>query len=109
YYGIGPAAHSFVCGERRYCPKDLKGFISAPVQESIFLEQGGGKEEKAMLSLRLTGEGLSLAEYPQAAEPAEILIKSGFLKKEQDFLRLTPKGCLVSNEIIVRLLENSSM
>lgn len=104
YYGIGPAAHSFVNGERRRCPADLENFLSAPLQESVFLEVGGDPAERAMLSLRLTEEGLSLADFPKAAEPAEVLIKNGFLKKEQDCLRLTPKGCLVSNEIIVRLL-----
>lgn len=105
YYGIGPAAHSFADGERRYCPKDIQSFLSAPIQENVFIEYGGDPNERAILTLRLTKEGLDLSEYPKAAKPAEILIKNGFLKNENGFLRLTPKGCLVSNSVIASLTE----
>lgn len=104
YYGIGPSSHSFVGGERFRCPKQLNSFISAPVQDRIFLGEGGGAEERGMLALRLTKEGLPLADYPESEKPAELLIRNGFLKKEDGAFRLTPNGCLVSNEIIVRLL-----
>ena len=57
-----------------------------------------------MLALRLMKEGLSLADYPEAEGRAEMLIKGGLLKKEKGTLRLTPEGCLVSNQIICRLL-----
>ena len=104
YLGIGPAAHSFIDGTRFACPKDLDSFISSEIQETIALDEGGSAEEKAMLALRLVKEGLSLAEYPEAEKRGEILIKSGLLKKEKGTLRLTPEGCLVSNQIICRLI-----
>ncbi len=104
YLGIGPAAHSFIDGKRFACPKNLSEFISSDVQKTVTLDNGGSAEEKAMLSLRLTKEGLSLDDYPQAEKPAEILIKNGLLKKEKGALKLTPEGCLVSNEIICRLV-----
>lgn len=105
YYGIGPAAHSFVDGERRYCPKNLQSFLTAETQENVFLEYGGDADERAMLTLRLTKEGLDLSEYPKAVKPAELLAKNGLLKNENGFLKLTPKGCLVSNAIIASLTE----
>lgn len=104
YFGTGPSAHSFLGGERYYCPADTEKFISAPLQERIFLSCGGDKEEKAMLALRLTKEGLSLEDYPEAEKRAEPLLKSGLVKKEQGAVKLTPEGCLVSNEIICRLI-----
>lgn len=104
YLGIGPAAHSFIDGKRFACPKNLADFISADTQKTVPIDEGGSAEEKAMLALRLTKEGLKIADYPEAEERAEVLIKSGLLKKEKGTLRLTPEGCLVSNQIICRLL-----
>ncbi|MBQ8787142.1 MAG: radical SAM family heme chaperone HemW [Oscillospiraceae bacterium] len=104
YLGVGPAAHSFVNGNRFACPKNLSSFISSEIQETIALDEGGSAKEKAMLALRLVKEGLSLAEYPEAEKRGEMLIKNGLLKKEKGTLRLTPEGCLVSNQIICRLI-----
>ena len=104
YFGIGPSAHSFLDGERFFCPADTEKFISQPLQERVFLSRGGDPEEKAMLALRLTKEGLPLAEFPEAEKRAEPLLKSGLVKKEQGALMLTAEGCLVSNEIICRLI-----
>ncbi|MCM1381582.1 MAG: radical SAM family heme chaperone HemW, partial [Muribaculaceae bacterium] len=84
YYGIGPAAHSFVDGERYCCPKDVVEFISSEEQGRVFLEKGGTESERAMLSLRLTGAGI--AEGKMSAEMrknAEILVQKGLMKKEK--------------------------
>lgn len=104
YLGIGPSAHSFLDGERFCCPSDSERFVSEPLQERVFLSRGGDPEEKAMLALRLTKEGLRLADCPEAEKRAEPLLKSGLVKKEHGTLRLTAEGCLVSNEIICRLI-----
>ncbi len=104
YFGVGPSAHSFLDGERFFCPADTEKFISMPFQERVSLGAGGDREERGMLALRLTGEGLPLCEYPEVEKPAVPLIKSGLLKREGDNLMLTPNGCLVSNEIICRLV-----
>lgn len=104
YYGIGPAAHSFVNGERYCCPKSVEKFISAEKQEKIFLEKGGGESEKAMLSLRLTREGIPAQKLSEEGRKnAEILVQKGLMKKENDSFGLTPEGCLVSNRIIIFL------
>lgn len=105
YVGIGPAAHSFIDGKRYACPKNLDEFISSEFQKNILLDEGGSAEEKAMLALRLTREGMFLSDYPEAESRAEPLIKNGLIKKEQGALKLTPEGCLVSNEIICRLIQ----
>ncbi|MDE6762786.1 MAG: coproporphyrinogen III oxidase family protein, partial [Oscillospiraceae bacterium] len=104
YLGIGPSAHSFLDGDRYCCPEDTEKFIVEPLQERIFLSKGGDPEERAMLALRLTKDGLRLADYPEAEKRAEPLIKSGLVKVEQGAVMLTPEGCLVSNEIICRLI-----
>ncbi|MCM1023483.1 MAG: radical SAM family heme chaperone HemW [Prevotella sp.] len=104
YFGIGPSAHSFLDGERFCCPDDTEKFISEPLQKRVFLSTGGDREEKAMLALRLTKEGLRLADFPEAEKRAEPMLKSGLMKKENGALMLTAEGCLVSNEIICRLI-----
>lgn len=104
YLGIGPAAHSFIEGTRFACPKDLGRFISSEFQEMVTIDTGGSAEEKAMLALRLVKEGLPIEAYPATEMRAEMLIKASLLKKEKGTLRLTPEGCLVSNQIICHLL-----
>ncbi len=100
YFGTGPSAHSFLNGERFSCPKDTVKFISQPLQEKLSLGSGGDRSEKAMLALRLAKTGLSLNDYPETEKKAEPLIKAGLLKKERGAIKLTPEGCLVSNQII---------
>ena len=105
YYGIGPSAHSYIDGVRRACTKDIRLFIESETQpEYVTDENGGTAEEAAMLALRLTKEGLDTKAYPEASDRAEPLIEAGLLKKENSRLMLTPEGCLVSNEIICRLI-----
>ena len=104
YYGIGPAAHSFVNGERYCCPKSAEDFILSEAQGKITLESGGSESEKAMLALRLTKEGIEENSLSKTSrKSAEILVKKGLIKKEKDSFKLTPEGCLVSNQIIIFL------
>ena len=104
YYGIGPAAHSFVNGERYCCPKSAEDFILSETQGKVTLESGGSESEKAMLALRLTKEGIAENSLSETSlKSAEILVQKGLMKKEQDSFKLTPEGCLVSNQIIIFL------
>lgn len=114
YIGIGPAAHSFLGGKRFYFPRNLQAFVENEDPWSLVYEDGEGGDvfEYAMLRLRLT-EGISLADLKQRfavdTEPvknkAEFLQKHGLLQFDGDRIVLTPKGFLVSNSIIVDLLE----
>ena len=61
YVGLGPGAHSFVCGNLRMWNKpDLKGYIADPcgIQEHEVLDDEQLVLEKVMLALR-TSEGIS--------------------------------------------------
>ena len=106
YLGIGPAAHSFLDGERFYYPRDIKGFISSP--KVLSDGQGGSREEKLMLSLRLSG-GVDLneiyGEIPQSLLPKiTALENAGYIKSDLPRISLTNSGMLISNSIITELL-----
>ncbi|MBR7072074.1 MAG: hypothetical protein IKI33_00460, partial [Eubacterium sp.] len=90
YLGIGKSAHSFYNGKRFYYDSD---FNLVPDGE------GGGREEKIMLGLRLN-EGIdkSLVTKPYAE-----LIEKGLLTEKNNRIALTPEGMLISNTIINRL------
>ncbi len=111
YLGLGPAAHSFLGGRRFYYPRDLQSFQQGKQpQEDGF---GGDFEEYAMLRLRLTAGlresdcidrfGTGIPESMRHA--AAVLCKAGLLRSEPDFLALTREGFLVSNSVIVYLLQ----
>lgn len=119
YLGIGPAAHSFLNGRRFYYPRDFKAFLNGALLEED--GPGGSFEEYVMLGLRLTegitrpacvrrfGEtggkqfdtlhacAVTLARQQSKDDP--LLVVS------QDRVALTRSGFLVSNTIIVSLLD----
>lgn len=113
YLGFGPGAHSFYGGERYYYPRDLEAFLRGepPVPDG----EGGGFPEYVMLNLRLS-EGLRL---DRCEERFGGLGAEGFLKvrknaekcppslvrADSDSIHFTPEGFLVSNTLILELLE----
>ena len=102
YLGIGPSAHSFISGERFYYPKDLKAFIgkAEPVPDGT----GGGKEEKLMLSLRIS-DGVPTNRFSgEALKKARRFETAGLIKISDGRISLTDKGMLVSNSVITELL-----
>lgn len=115
YLGIGPSAHSFIDGRRRYFPRDLAGFLAAANPWELLQDDGAGGDlsEYLMLRLRLC-EGISfktlLKRYPQSdlqllrkkARPFE---KAGLLTMDDERIRLTVDGFLVSNGIICELAD----
>ena len=112
YLGIGPAAHSFLCGKRFYYPRSLRAFLNgdAPAFDCI----GGDKEEFCMLRLRLTQGLCDAAFYARFGEhlPTEMftaakeLARHGLLTVHGDTIALTKEGFLVSNGVIGKLLES---
>lgn len=111
YLGIGPSAHSFIDGKRFFYPRSLKDFLNGNdciINDGI----GGTVDEYIMLRLRLK-EGLNNnifkkrygydipKEYLKRAKAFE---KFGFLNIINKDIRLTPKGFLVSNELISRII-----
>lgn len=109
YYGIGPSAHSYINGVRKACPKSVSDFIASEIQQEYVTEEcGGDDEERTMLSLRLTNDGLNLEllaeeQRNEVVKRSKPLIAAGYIVKRGERLTLTPKGCLVSNEIICQL------
>lgn len=111
YLGLGPSAHSFINGERRYFPRDIRGFMAAENPLSLWQSdgEGGGADEYVMLSLRLSeGAELSVLEqlFPggKITEKLRPLINDGLVRVEGGRLSLTPRGFLLSNRIIAHLL-----
>ncbi len=111
YLGLGPSAHSFIDGERFFYPSSITDFISgnSPVSDG----NGGDFEEYAMLTLRLA-EGLTFEnvkerfnlDIPQSMiESARVLSQIGLVTLDEFGIRLTPKGQLVSNAVIGKLLD----
>lgn len=103
YVGIGPSAHGFLDGKRYFYPADTEGFIKKP--QIIPDGEGGGEEERFMLGLRLT-EGVDIEDFPhlKLKEKAEIFVKHGLCRLEENRLSLTSQGFLVSNEILAEFL-----
>lgn len=101
YVGIGAAAHSYFGGKRYAVPRSLAQFLENEVQpEEITDDAPDLTEERIMLGLRLT-EGI-----PLTGDLSErlALIPKDLYRTENGRLSLTPKGFLVSNEIISLLI-----
>lgn len=109
YLGLGPAAHSFIGNERFAYPRDLKAFLAGNQPEPM--GSGGEFEEYVMLRLRLN-EGLAF----EQAHKRYIFDEQMLLKRvkplrqyslcifDENGIRLTPSGFLVSNYCIGKLL-----
>jgi oxygen-independent coproporphyrinogen-3 oxidase len=118
YLGLGPAAHSFLDGERRcnlrdverYCRAVAEGEDPAEWREMITVEEA--LEETVMLALRMS-EGLDLEELDRVCGPgrrrdivlrAERLEREGLMLRVGNRLTIAPKGYFVSDAIIASLL-----
>ena len=112
--GIGAAAHSYVGGKRLAYPRDAAAFIrgNTPSEETDSAAVPAGSEtEYAMLRLRLC-EGLTeqgFADRFGRAIPAEWRqraagLPAAYVTADEDGIRLTPQGFLVSNAILSRIL-----
>ena len=109
YYGIGPAAHSFINGKRYYYERDIAKFIggSKPIFDSDF----GGFAEYAMLRLRLN-DGLifndcaarGITVPPDFVANCEAYAKIGLLTVDDLGVRFTKKGFLVQNAVLCEIL-----
>ena len=113
YLGFGPGAHSFYAGKRFYYPRDLNAFLQGC--DSIQDGAGGGFPEYAMLHLRLT-EGLKLeackTRFPSDGEANfRKLLQNAkncppqLLRADSETINFTPEGFLVSNSLLMRLLD----
>ena len=113
YLGFGPGAHSFYGGRRFFYPRDLGAFLQGG--GTVDDGPGGDFGEFALLNLRLT-RGLRradcLARFGEegAAGFDQVLRQAKgcppqLLQAGEASISFTPEGFLVSNALLVQLLE----
>jgi len=115
YLGFGPAAHSYLGGERFANPPDLAAYVASSGRPERRLEAATAAErarEALYAGLRLA-EGIDLealrARYGEGVLPAaddprlDELTGTGLLTREGSRLALTRRGRLLSNEVLERL------
>lgn len=114
YLGFGPGAHSDFGGRRFAYARDLNAYIKGEehLSESARPAENEREEERVMLALR-TAWGLELSALKEDTADAEAMLEEcarhGLSQKENGRWRLTPQGFLVSNAVIVRVLEELSL
>lgn len=98
YFALGPGAHGFTAGRRWYYARDLAAFLrgAPPIDDG----PGGDDDERAMLALRLR-EGLPQPTEEMRRRGANLL---GYVTLDEQGLRLTREGFLLSNAVIGKLL-----
>ena len=121
YIGAGAGAHSFVNGVRTKNIADVNKYIDSlnsgiiHETESLMITPGESLKEFIFLGLRKT-EGINVKNIPSSMiadrealekliDASGELINEGYLELNEDYLRLTRKGIVISNTIIVKLFE----
>ena len=113
YAGFGPGAHSDFRGRRYAWARDLEAYLrgNPPRSEDQAMTPRDREAEWLMLSLRLV-RGLDMAAWEERFRrpfaPFLPFLKrceaAGYAAREEGRWRLTPRGFLVSNQIIGELL-----
>jgi len=121
YIGAGAGAHSFVNGVRAINIADVNKYIDSlncgiiPETESFMITPAESLKETIFLGLRKT-EGINAKDNPSSTiadrealkkliDASGEMICEGYLELNEDYLRLTRKGIVISNTIIVKLFE----
>ena len=121
YIGAGAGAHSFVNGVRTKNIADVNKYIDGlnsgiiHETESFMITPAESLKEIIFLGLRKT-EGINLKDIPSSTigdrealkkliDASGEMICEGYLELNEDYLRLTRKGIVISNTIIVKLFE----
>jgi oxygen-independent coproporphyrinogen-3 oxidase len=115
YLGLGPGAHSFTSEKRERNTGDIAGYVSElgagrlPVEESAAVTRREAIGEALFLGLRLT-RGVDALTFGEAwgldlALASAELMEEGLVEIEAGWLRLTKRGLLLFNPVLVRLME----
>ena len=110
YLGFGPGAHSDFGGRRFALARDLDAFLAGRrvYSEDAAVSPRERAAERVMLGLRTT-RGIAPDELPLPFGGAEAALREcaahGLAEQSGGRWRLTPRGFLVSNAIILRVQE----
>ena len=106
YLGFGPGAHSDFGGRRFAVVRDLDAFVrgESAYSEDAPIAPRERAAERVMLGLRLA-RGLSAAELAGAEAVMAECAAHGLAEQIGGNWRLTPRGFLVSNAVILRVQE----
>lgn len=113
YLGLGVSAHSLIGEVRRANVDDIREYIQGiktrgtAVKEIKEITQQERLMEEIMLSLR-TSSGINIKNYPIKKETVKQLMQMGLVEVEGDRLTLTDSGMVVSNRVIIELLDSMS-
>lgn len=118
YFGFGCSAHSYDGRARRWAnERDTARYVEliesaqSPVIETIHLSDEDKRSESVFLGLRMLS-GISLNDYQQRfgkdlredhAGEIDRLNEAGLIELDNDLLRLTSTGALMSNEVFAAL------
>lgn len=111
YLGFGPGAHSDFGGERFALARDLDAYLAG---HTVYSERSAPsarerETERVMLALRTT-RGVAADTLPEAARRIlQNCEAHGLAHLSGGFYALTPRGFLVSNAILVDLLETMEL
>lgn len=111
YLGFGPGAHSDSGGERFALARDLDAYLAG---HTVYSERSAPsarerETERVMLALRTT-RGVAADTLPEAARRILRNCEAhGLAHLSGGFYALTPRGFLVSNAILVDLLETMEL
>lgn len=116
YVGIGAGAHSFINKIRSKNTDDVKKYIKnikdgiTTEEELLRLTSDDEAREFIFLGLRKT-EGINIAAAERygldIVASCDELFKEGYLEVKNNNVRLTRKGMVISNTIIVNILERA--
>jgi oxygen-independent coproporphyrinogen-3 oxidase len=112
YLGLGPAAHSLVGGRRFHNPPSLELYLAGagrPASERWIFDDVDPQQrriERVMLSLR-TDRGVPLEALSCPQHAIDGILGKSLAEVAGGRLRLTDRGFLLLNEIILRLAEGA--
>lgn len=105
YLGVGPAAHSSIGGARFANAPSIDAYVArrgdAHLAARLYDAGGDARLESAMLGLR-TDRGIAR----EACEPnaVEAMVEAGLATVESGRIRLTDRGYLLLNDVVLKLL-----
>lgn len=111
YIGVGASAHGYLNGKRYFYPRDINAFLGGV--SPTFDGEGGSLEEYLMLRLRLSN-GVNYNSLQKRfnlscngiKNTAQGLAKHGLITATEQGFALTPKGFLVSNSVILEIIDS---